>query len=162
MGLKKTNYITPNGLSKLTTEYNLLTKTERPEIIKVIQWAVGNGDRSENADYIYGKKKLREIDRRLRFLNKRISIALVIDPETQCHTKVQFGATVTILTEEEIRKVYSIVGIDEINTKKNYISWRSPLAKSLISSEIGDSCSIKTQVMEYEIEVIKIEYIKIN
>lgn len=159
---KKTNYITPCGFKYLKDEYDKLSKEERPEILKVIQWAAGNGDRSENADYIYGRKRLRQIDSRLRFLGKRLDDAVVIEPSEQSSTKVQFGATVTIEDEDGNTKTYHIVGVDETKPQENRVSWKSPIAKALIGKEEGDECTIKTPEGEYEVEISSIKYIDIK
>lgn len=161
MQKKKTNYITPTGFETLTTEHDELLLKERPEILKVIQWAAGNGDRSENADYLYGKKRLREIDRRMRFLKKQIDSANIVNPELIKSTTVMFGATVTILDEDDIEKVYCIVGADEIDTKKNWISHRSPIGRSLMGNESGDVVSIKTPNGIREFEILSVEFKKI-
>ena len=158
---KKTNYITPTGYELLTTEHDELLLKERPEILKVIQWAAGNGDRSENADYLYGKKRLREIDRRMRFLKKQITNANIVNPELIESELVMFGATVTIIDEEEVEKTYCIVGADEINTKKNWISHNSPIGRSLMGNEEGDSVTIHTPNGIREFEIIFIEFKKI-
>ncbi|MBC7427998.1 MAG: transcription elongation factor GreB [Bacteriovorax sp.] len=159
---KEKNYITPQGFSKLQEELHQLARVERPEVTKTVAWAASNGDRSENADYIYGKKRLREIDRRTRFLSKRIDVAIVVDPSTIKSEKVLFGATVTVCDEEDSsEKTISIVGVDEINTHKNRISWRSPLGSSLISKEVGDTISVKIPVGEKTYEIMKIVYVEI-
>lgn len=156
------NYITPQGFEKLQKEYLWLTTQERPEVVKLVQWAASNGDRSENADYLYGKKRLREIDRRLRFLAARIEAAKVIDPLTIKSTKVQFGATVKTLNDEGIEKTWKIVGIDEINTELGLISWLSPIGKGLISKTVGDEVTIQIPQGEVNLEVIDIQYVTIN
>ncbi|HLT22149.1 MAG TPA: transcription elongation factor GreB [Bacteriovoracaceae bacterium] len=156
--IKKTNYITPNGHQRLVDELNQLLKVERPEITKLIQWAASNGDRSENADYLYGRKRLREIDRRLRFLNSRINEAVIIDPLQTKSNKVQFGATVTVSDEEGNEKSYSIVGIDEVDTSKGYLSWKSPIGSALLTKEEGDEVVIRTPQGEIVFEIISIEY----
>jgi transcription elongation factor GreB len=157
----KDNYITPKGHQILVDELNQLVLTERPEITKIIQWAAGNGDRSENADYIYGRRRLREIDRRSNFLRKRISKAVIIDPVEMTSNKIKFGATITVLDGDGSKKVYSIVGVDEINTKLNFISWKSPIGRSLLNKEIGDEVEIKIPSGLIELEVIEITYKKI-
>lgn len=158
---KKDNHITPRGFEKLSTEHDNLLLKERPEILKVIQWAAGNGDRSENADYIYGRKRLREIDKRLRFLQKRLEIANIIDPAQVESDKILFGATVKIMTEEGEHKTYHIVGTDESEPQKNKISWVSPIAKALMGKEVGDMVEIKTPGRNYEAEIESIDYINI-
>src|SRR5207237_703117 len=119
------NYITPDGLQRLKDEHRFLLTRERPAVTQVVAWAAGNGDRSENADYIYGKRRLREIDRRIRFLTKRLDAAEIIDPTTQKSDRVLFGATVTVSDEEGSKKIFSIVGIDETDGKKGFVSWIS-------------------------------------
>lgn len=155
---KKNNYITPTGHQKLVDELNRLVITDRPEITKVIQWAAGNGDRSENADYIYGKRKLREIDRRSNFLRKRIEAAMIVDPVDIDSISIKFGATVTTRNEQDVEKVFSIVGVDEIDLEKNFISWRSPIASSLLNKEVGDTIEVNSPNGLFELEIIKIQY----
>lgn len=152
------NYITPNGAERLKTELKKLLNEDRPELVKVVQWAASNGDRSENADYIYGKRRLREIDRRIRFLTKRLEIAEIIDPVSQNSETVLFGATVTILDEEGREKRFSIVGVDETNIKSGHISWVSPVGKALLQSKEGDTVTIRTPKGEEDWTVQKIEY----
>lgn len=156
---KEKNYITPKGFSRLQDELHQLARVERPEVTKTVAWAASNGDRSENADYIYGKKRMREIDRRVRFLTSRIDLALVVDPAGIKSAKVQFGATVRILDEDtEEEKTISIVGVDEINTEKNQISWRSPLGSSLIGKEVGDTIVFRIPLGMKTYEIIDIVY----
>ncbi len=156
------NYITPGGYSKLQEELHQLSRVERPEVTKTVSWAASNGDRSENADYIYGKKRLREIDKRTRFLSKRLDAAVVVDPAKVKSDKVQFGATVTVCDEDTgVDKTISIVGVDEIDTEKNRISWRSPLGSSLISKEVGDTISVKIPTGTKTYEIMKIVYVDI-
>ncbi len=152
------NYITPHGFKKLKDELHHLLYKERPALTTVIAWAASNGDRSENADYIYGKRRLREIDKKIRFLTKRLEIAEVVDPAAIKAKQVLFGATVTIEDEEGTQKVYSIVGIDEVNLPKNQISWISPLAKALLKGKVGDVVTFKTPKGVREYEIIKIKY----
>ena len=157
VGLK--NYITPAGFKRLKEEaLNLLDK-ERPELVKVIHWAASNGDRSENADYIYGKRRLREIDRRIRFLTKRLDAALVVDPAAREETdQVFFGATVTLMHQDGSEKIYSIVGIDEADVGRGRISWISPLAKALIKAREGDAVTVRTPGGDESLEIVGIEY----
>ena len=155
---KKTNYITPKGHQRLVDELNHLVLKERPEITKVIQWAAGNGDRSENADYLYGKRRLREIDKRSNFLRKRIESALIINPTLITSDEIKFGATVTVADEDGNKRVYSIVGTDEINLEKNFISWLSPIGKSLMGKEVDDIAVVKSPKGEFELEIINLEY----
>nr|NIO42065.1 transcription elongation factor GreB [Burkholderiales bacterium] len=140
-----------------------LIDEERPELVKVIQWAASNGDRSENADYIYGKRRLREIDRRIRFLTKRLDAAVVVDPATREPTdQVFFGATVTVLHGNGTKKTYSIVGIDEADAARNLISWISPLAGVLLKARQGDVVVLNSPGGEEEIEILSVEYREIN
>lgn len=152
------NYITPGGAEKLRSELKHLLNEERPELVKVIQWAASNGDRSENADYIYGKRRLREMDRRIRFLSKRLEIAEIIDPEQQKSEKVLFGATVVIQDENGSNRRFVIVGVDETNVKEGRISWVSPVGKALLQSQVGDTVTIHTPKGEEDWEIIQIEY----
>jgi transcription elongation factor GreB len=155
---KDKNYITPGGIKKLTDEWSHLTKVERPEVTRTVTWAASLGDRSENADYIYGKKRLREIDRRLRFLSKRIEAAEVIDPLKVMAEKAQFGATLKTLNEEGLQKTYSIVGVDETKASTGLISWKSPIGKVLLGSSTGDIVRVQTPAGEYELEILEIYY----
>jgi transcription elongation factor GreB len=157
----KKNYITPKGFHRMKDELHVLLTKTRPDLTQVVAWAASNGDRSENADYTYGKRKLREIDRRIRFLTKRLEIAEVIDPAKVVAPqplKVQFGATVTFTNEEGMKKTVSIVGIDEIDPGKGKISWISPLAKALLNQELGEVVIFKSPKGEEELEIIRIEY----
>ena len=156
-GLK--NYITPAGYQRLKDEALHLLNKERPELVKVIHWAASNGDRSENGDYIYGKRRLREIDKRIRFLTKRLDIAVVVDPAIREETdQIFFGATVTVLSKNGDKKTYSIVGIDETDGSRGRISWISPLAKSLIKAREGDTVMVKIPRGDERLEVINVEY----
>ncbi|MGZ3722172.1 MAG: transcription elongation factor GreB, partial [Bdellovibrionales bacterium] len=136
------NYITPDGFRKLQDEFKALFHGERPKLVETVTWAAGNGDRSENGDYIYGKRRLREIDKRLKFLRDRIENAQVINPAEIKSEKVVFGATVTIIDEDELEKTYQIVGEDEIEPGANKISWKSPMAKALLGKAMGDEIEI--------------------
>ncbi len=155
------NYITPLGFKRLEDEYRELKYKERPEVTRVVSWAAGNGDRSENGDYIYGKKRLREIDRRLRFLSKRIDIAEIVDPQSIKSEEILFGASVVIKNEDGVEKRYSIVGTDEIDASKGKISWISPLARALFKKRVGDVIEFSSPGGMRELEVILIEYIPI-
>ncbi len=157
------NYITPTGFARLKAEaLNLLDK-ERPELVKVIQWAASNGDRSENADYIYGKRRLREIDRRIRFLTRRLDAAVVVDPAAREETdQVFFGATVTLVNEAGEEKTYSIVGIDEADVSRGRISWISPLARALIKARDGDTVTLRTPGGDESYEIAGVEYLAIE
>src|SRR5690349_993182 len=132
------NYITPDGARRLSEELGRLRSTERPRIVQEVADAAAQGDRSENAEYIYGKKKLREIDRRMRYLTKRLESAVVVDPKAQKGDKIFFGATVDVIDEEDRRAVYRIVGEDETDGKLGLISWRSPIGHSLLGKTVGD------------------------
>ena len=158
MMMEKNNYITPKGHQKLVDELNHLLREERPEVTKLVQWAASNGDRSENADYLYGKKRLREIDRRLRFLNKRLDSAVIIDPVQTKSDKVQFGATVEVSDEEGLTKRFTIVGVDELDTARGRISWQSPIGRALIGKMIGDEVLVKVPSGELVYEIISLTY----
>lgn len=155
---KEKNYITPKGFKVLQDELHQLSRVERPEVTKTVAWAAGNGDRSENADYIYGKKRMREIDKRVRFLVQRIELAVVVDPEGVTADKVQFGATVIVGDEEGVTKQFSIVGVDEIDTGRGLISWRSLIGSSLIGKEVGDTIDVHTPKGIVTFEIIEIVY----
>lgn len=155
------NYITPKGADKLQAELRSFLNEERPKIVEIIAWAASNGDRSENADYIYGKRRLREIDRRIRFLTKRLEKVEIIDPTKQSGDKVLFGATVTVIDEDGAKKVFKIVGIDETEPTKGKISWISPIGKALLQNKTGDAVTINTPQGEIEYEISKVEYIEI-
>ena len=155
------NYITPEGFDRLKRELGVLLYTERPELVKTISWAAGNGDRSENGDYIYGKRRLRQIDSRIRFLSKRLDASEVIDPAKQASDRVLFGATVTVLDEENKECTYAIVGVDEIDAKRGRVSWVSPIAKALLNSKEGDMVILHTPRGEEELSILKIRYIPI-
>lgn len=156
--IEKNNYISPSGHKKLLTELEDLLKVQRPEITKLIQWAASNGDRSENADYIYGKRRLREIDRRIRFLTQRLDAAVVIDPVKVNSEKIQFGATVVVIDEKGDRKLFTIVGVDEVDTAKARISWQSPVGKSLLGKGVGDEVFVKVPRGEINFEIVSILY----
>ena len=152
------NYITPRGFARLRDELDDLLNKKRPELTTVIAWAAGNGDRSENADYIYGKRRLREIDRRIRFLTKRLESSEVIDPAQVKSDQIRFGATVTIEDEDGESKTYSIVGIDEAEPSNGKISWISPLSAVLLKAKVGDVLNFRTPKGVREIEVIEVVY----
>lgn len=156
------NYITPNGLRSLQEEFNQLSKVERPQVTETVAWAAGNGDRSENGDYLYGKKRLREIDRRLHYLSKRIQSAELIDPETVRADEVRFGATVKLLTEDGEEKTYTIVGEDEANASQGKISWRAPLASALMRKRAGDFFTFRAPQGEQELEVLDVQYLPVR
>lgn len=154
-------YMTPEGLAVLRSELDHLWKKERPETVAVVSWAAGNGDRSENGDYIYGKKRLREIDRRVRYLRKRIEDAVVVDPREQPdHSRVFFGATVTYVNARDEEVTVRIVGEDEAESLKGKISWISPVACALMKAGVGDVVTLRTPAGEDELEVLEISYPK--
>lgn len=152
------NYITPKGIEKLKDELRALIQDERPKLVKVVEWAASNGDRSENADYQYGKRRLREIDRRTRFLTKRIEEAMVVNPDELTDDKVVFGATVRILDEDESEKNFMIVGEDESFPEEGRISWKSPVAKALLGKKVGDEVVIKKPSGEEIFEILDISF----
>lgn len=152
------NYITPEGVARLKAEYHELMHVERPRVVEVVTWAAGNGDRSENADYQYGKKRLREIDKRVRFLMKRIEAAEIIDPKIIKSATVVFGATVTILNEEEQEQTYQIVGEDEFDIKSRKVSWKSPIAKALLGKKVGDEVVIHKPAGDEYVTIEEIQY----
>ncbi len=153
------NYITPAGFKRLKDEALRLLDRERPELVKVIQWAASNGDRSENADYIYGKRRLREIDRRIRFLTKRLDIAEVVDPSVrEASDQVFFGATVTVAKQDGAEHTYSIVGVDEADVSRGRISWVSPLARALLKAREGDQVTVKTPGGDEALDIIQVAY----
>lgn len=156
--IKKTNYMTPPCFKKLSEELSHLLQTERPQVTQLVQWAASNGDRSENADYLYGKRRLREIDRRIRFLTQRLDASLVIEPSEQTSDKVQFGATVKIEDEEGQQRVITIVGIDEVDTSRGRLSWQSPIGKSLIGKEEGDEVNVSTPGGDKSFVIIDVSY----
>ena len=160
--MKEKNYITPFGLQRLLNERDFLLKVERPKIVEVVSWAASLGDRSENADYIYGKKRLREIDKRLKFLGKRIDLAFVVDPPSIKTETIQFGASVVFREENGEEKKVTIVGVDEINVTKGMVSWRSPLGSSLLGKVVGDFCTVKKPHGEMELEVVGVDYKEID
>lgn len=166
--MEEKNYITPTGHERIKTELLQLLDVERPEIVKVVHWAASNGDRSENGDYIYGKKRLREIDRRIRFLNQRLEFAVVVDNAARKSgeadtEQIFFGATVTYAalegkdTGKETR--ITIVGVDEVDLEKGYVSWVSPIAKALIKARLGDCVKIQTPTGPAEIEILDVQYL---
>ncbi len=153
------NYITPQGLGRLQDELRQLRRVERPKVVETVSWAAGNGDRSENGDYIYGKRRLREIDRRIRFLLKRLEIAEVVDPAQQKNRdQVFFGATVTYVDPRGQERTIRIVGIDEARLERGEISWLSPVARALLKAREGDAVDVRTPAGVERIEVLKISY----
>jgi transcription elongation factor GreB len=153
------NYLTPAGWRRMRDELTWLVKTERPNVTSVVSWAAKLGDRSENADYQYGKKRLREIDRRIRYLTKRLEAAEVVDPSTREDTdQVFFGATVTYATAKGDEQTVRIVGIDEMDPAKHYVSWVSPVARALIKAREGDTVNLHTPAGEQELEILEVRY----
>ena len=153
------NYLTPAGWRRMRDEVSWLVKTERPEVTAVVSWAAKLGDRSENADYQYGKKRLREIDRRIRYLTKRLEAAEVVDPATREETdQVFFGATVTYATSSGAEQTVRIVGIDEMDPAQHYVSWISPIARALIKAREGDRVQLRTPGGDEELEIIEVRY----
>lgn len=157
------NYMTPWGHARMQAELSHLMRKERPEVVAVVSWAAGNGDRSENGDYIYGKKRLREIDRRIRFLTKRLENTVVVDPRDREATDVvYFGATVTVTDETGSEAVYSLVGIDEADPGCGRISWISPLARALLKAEVGEMVRFQSPGGLRELEIVAVEYLALN
>jgi transcription elongation factor GreB len=153
------NYVTPLGFQRLRDELQHLTRVERPKVVDTVAWAAGNGDRSENGDYIYGKRRLREIDRRLRFLAKRLEIAEVVDPGRQKkQDQVFFGATVTYVDPRGAEQTVTIVGVDEADLAEGKVSWASPLARAMARARAGDAVELRTPGGIERIEVLKIDY----
>ncbi len=154
------NYMTPEGFARLRGELDTLMRKERPDVVKVVSWAAGNGDRSENGDYIYGKKRLREIDRRVRYLSKRLANAEVVDPARRAKTdQVFFGATVTTANTKNEERTVKIVGVDEVDLAKGHVSWISPIAKALLKAQEGDVVKMRTPNGVEELEIVKVEYL---
>lgn len=153
------NYMTPHGFATLQEEMRHLVKEERPKVVEIVAWAAGNGDRSENGDYIYGKKRLREIDRRLRYLTKRLESAEVVDPRKQQKLEqVFFGATVTYAREDDSTHTVKLVGPDEADAAQGKISWLSPVAKALLKARVGDTVEVRTAASAETLEVLEVSY----
>ena len=156
------NYITPAGLQRLKDEHAFLLSRERPAVVEVVAWAAGNGDRSENADYLYGKRRLNQIESRIRFLTKRIDAAVVVDPTARrpasVATRAFFGATVNYKDASGVEHVVSIVGIDEVDLDRGYISWRSPLGNALMKASAGDRVDLRAPAKTEHLEIIDVEY----
>jgi transcription elongation factor GreB len=155
--------MTPGGFARMRRELDMLVSKERPELVATVAWAAGNGDRSENGDYIYGKKRLREIDRRIRFLVRRLDTAEVVDPamprDDDAASRVYFGATVTVAGGSGGERTVSIVGIDEIDTARGYISWISPMARALLKAREGDTVTVHTPGGIEELDVVDVRYV---
>jgi transcription elongation factor GreB len=164
-GPKLKNYITPAGLQRLKDEHTFLMNRERPAMTQLVAWAASNGDRSENADYLYGKRRLRQIDSRIRFLTKRIDAAEVVDPSAprsgSAAAKVFFGATVTYLDPASQEHVVHIVGVDEVDVHRHYISWMSPLARALMKAGAGDRVVLRAPNKTEQLEIVDVEYVSI-
>ena len=152
------NYITPGGFRRMQEELARLWRVDRPPIVATVQWAAGNGDRSENGDYIYGKKKLREIDRRIRFLSKRLDAAVVVDNAGKTHQRVHFGATVSIEYDDGREREVTIVGVDELDSGDTRISWRSPLGRALLTASAGDTVTIQAPRGPERVEIVSVRY----
>ena len=152
------NYITPAGYRRLRDELSHLWKVERPSVVTTVAWAAGNGDRSENGDYIYGKRRLREIDRRIRYLSKSLDRATVVDNSGKTHGRVYFGATVTIITESGDEREVTIVGVDELDAGDARVSWRSPLARALLKATVGDTVTVRAPRGHERVEVVAVRY----
>ena len=152
------NYVTPVGLARLQDELRQLQRVERPKIVEIVSWAAGNGDRSENGDYIYGKRKLREIDRRIRYLSKSLDRAVVVDNSGKAHMQVRFGATVTVLFESGDEREVTIVGVDELDSGAARVSWRSPLARALLTAKVGDTVTLRAPRGPERLEIVAVRY----
>ena len=152
------NYMTPAGYVRLKSELKQLVEVERPEVTRTVAWAASNGDRSENGDYLYGKRRLREIDRRIRYLMKRLENVEVVDPGGQQHEQVFFGATVTIADPDGNERTVSIVGLDEVDPACGRVSWVSPIARALLKAREGDVVNLRTPSGVERLEVVEIRY----
>lgn len=152
------NYITPAGYKRLQDELARLWKVDRPPVVTTVAWAAANGDRSENGDYIFGKKKLREIDKRIRYLSKSLDRAVVVDNAGKSLDRVFFGATVTIADDSGHERDITIVGVDELDTAGARVSWRSPLAKALLKAKVGDTVTVSAPRGHESIEIVAIRY----
>lgn len=157
------NYMTPQGYARLKEELVRLLDVERPEVVRTVSWAASNGDRSENGDYIYGKRRLREIDRRIRYLTKRLDTASVVDPAQREETdQIFFGATVTYAVRDGTERTVSIVGVDEADAQRGRVSWISPIAKALLRKRAGDCVSFATPSGMEEIEIVDVCYLPVD
>jgi transcription elongation factor GreB len=157
------NYMTPQGYARLKQELVQLLDSERPEVVRIVSWAASNGDRSENGDYIYGKRRLREIDRRIRYLTKRLDTAAVVDPGQREETdQIFFGATVTYAAEDGAERSVAIVGVDETDAQRGRVSWISPIAKALLRRRAGDSVRVATPNGMEEIEIVEVRYVPLD
>ena len=155
----KPNYITPAGYRRLREEYEALFGVERPKLVETISWAAGNGDRSENGDYIYGRKRLREVDRRINWLSKRMAAATVLDPSKQAdRSRVFFGATVTLVDDDDSERVVTLLGDDEADAGAGTIGWNSPIARAVRGAGVGDVRRVQLPAGEKEFEIVAVEY----
>jgi len=155
------NYITPTGFARLRSELLNLMDNERPKVVDIVHWAASNGDRSENGDYLYGKKRLREIDRRIRFLTKRMEIAEIVDPAVHAGSdQIFFGATVTYVDDESVERTITIMGIDEAESHESQVSWISPVARALLKARLGDEVQLPTPGGVRNLEVVSVKYPK--
>ena len=153
------NYITPHGFARIRTELLGLIDNERPQVVEIVHWAASNGDRSENGDYIYGKKRLREIDRRIRFLTKRLELAVIADPSVHFGSdQIFFGATATYADDSGLERTVTILGIDEADSAQNQVSWVSPIARALLKAREGDSVKLATPSGIGNIEILRVSY----
>ena len=156
------NYVSPAGFARLRAELKALVEVERPEVVKTVAWAASNGDRSENGDYLYGKKRLREIDRRVRFVIKRLENAEIVDAAGRDSDQVFFGATVTVASSANGERTLTIVGVDEVDPARGRVSWISPIAKALLKAREGESVVVRTPAGAEELEVLAVEYRSID
>ena len=156
------NYITPGGYARLKTELKQLVENERPEVVRTVSWAASNGDRSENGDYIYGKRRLREIDRRVRFLIKRLESASVVDSAGRDTEQVFFGATVTVRSANGVARTVTIVGADEVDPAQGRVSWLSPIARALLKASVGDAVLLRSPSGAEELEVCDVRYERLD
>ncbi len=153
------NYMTQAGHGRMLAEYNELMKAERPKVVEIVSWAAGNGDRSENGDYLYGKKRLREIDKRARFLMKRLAIAEIVDPSAQTNRdQIFFGATVTYVNDADVERTVTILGVDEADISRGEVSLHAPIARALMRAKLGDVVRLQTPAGWEEIEILRIAY----
>jgi transcription elongation factor GreB len=156
------NYVSPAGFARLKAELKALVEVERPEVVNTVAWAASNGDRSENGDYLYGKKRLREIDRRVRFLIKRLENAEVVDTAGRESDQIFFGASVTVASSVSGERTLTIVGVDEVDTARGRVSWISPVAKALLKAREGDTVVVRTPAGADELEVVAVKYLSID
>ncbi|HVM38806.1 MAG TPA: transcription elongation factor GreB [Sphingomicrobium sp.] len=159
MSEARPRFITPGGLARIRAEYDLLFGEERPKLVETIAWAAANGDRSENGDYIYGRKRLREIDRRLGYLSKVMKQAKVVDPASQTTDQVRFGATVELADQDDERRVLTIVGDDEADASAGRVGWSAPIARALIGARVGDERVVRLPAGEKSYELLSIRYV---